>query len=72
MTDGATRFQEVAGGLNQMTISRWERLIRESPLEFLSYELVPIRAVKSLHTRLTREWSTSIVMARLRLKQGRS
>jgi hypothetical protein len=26
-SDGATRFSEVAGGLNQMTIRRFERLI---------------------------------------------
>jgi len=68
-TDGATRFRETAGGLNQMTIRRWERLVRESPLEFSSYELRPIRAAKSLHTHLTRELFTSVIIARLRLKQ---
>jgi SAM-dependent methyltransferase len=71
-TDGATRFHEVVGGLNQMTIKRWEGLIRESPLEFLSYKLVPIRQAKSLHTRLTREWFTSVIVARLRLRKSQA
>lgn len=64
-TDGATRFHEVAGGLNQMTIRRWERIVSESDFEFLSYELVPIRAARRLHCSLTRELLTSIIRARL-------
>lgn len=64
-TDGATRFHEVAGGLNGMTIRRWERLVKESGFRFLSYELIPIRAAKRFHSRLTREWLTSMVRARL-------
>lgn len=63
--DGATRFHEVAGGLNQMTIARWERLIRESDFEFASYELVPIRALRRVHNRFTREFCTSTIRARL-------
>src|SRR5690606_21682554 len=47
-TDGATRFHEVEGGLNQMTIRRFERIVRESPFEFASLELVPIRKVRWL------------------------
>jgi SAM-dependent methyltransferase len=64
-TDGATRFGEVAGGLNRMTIARWERLIAASGFILSKYELVPIRAVRRLHNRLTREWFTAIVRARL-------
>jgi SAM-dependent methyltransferase len=64
-TDGATRFHEVAGGLNGMTIRRWERLVAESGFNFTSNELVPIRPARRLHCRLTREWLTSIVRARL-------
>jgi SAM-dependent methyltransferase len=71
-TDGATKFGEVAGGLNQMTIHRWERLVRESPLDFLSYRLKPIGAVKSVHSRLTRELFTSVILARLRLKSAKT
>jgi len=51
-TDGATRFSEVAGGLNQMTMS---------PLRMSWMECVPIRKLHRLHNYLTREFTTSIV-----------
>ncbi len=64
-TDGATRFSEVAGGLNQMTITRFEKLVAGSPLEFASLELVPIRKLRHFHNGITREFTTAIVRARL-------
>jgi SAM-dependent methyltransferase len=64
-TDGATRFGEVAGGLNRMTIARWEHLVAGSGFSLSRYELVPIRAARLLHNRLTREWLTAVVRARL-------
>jgi SAM-dependent methyltransferase len=64
-SDGAKKFGEVAGGLNQMTIRRWEQLVLKSEFKFLSYEQVPIRAAKRLHCRVTREFLTAIVRARL-------
>lgn len=64
-TDGATRFSEVAGGLNQMTIAKFEALVGTSPLKFASLELVPIRKVRHLHSRWTREFTTAIVRCRL-------
>jgi hypothetical protein len=63
--DGATRFNEVEGGLNQMTISRFERLIAASDFEFQSLEAVPIRKLRRLHNRLTREFFSAIVRCRL-------
>ena len=64
-TDRATRFHEVAGGLNQMTIRRWEHLVEASPFRFQSYELVPIRAAQRFHHPITRELLTSIIRSRL-------
>jgi SAM-dependent methyltransferase len=64
-TDGATKFSEVAGGLNQMTIAKFERLIAESPLKVANLELVPIRQFRPLHNTLTREFTTAIVRCRL-------
>lgn len=64
-TDGATRFCEVAGGLNQMTIARFEELVAGSPFQFASFELVPIRKLRPLHNRLTREFTTAFVRCRL-------
>ena len=64
-TDKATRFSEVAGGLNQMTIAKFEELIAGSPLRFASLELVPIKKLRRFHNRLTREFTTAIVRCRL-------
>jgi SAM-dependent methyltransferase len=64
-SDGATRFSEVAGGLNQMTIARFEKLVKQSPFAVDFLEIVPIRRLRRFHTRLTREFTTSIVRCRL-------
>jgi SAM-dependent methyltransferase len=64
--DGATKFRETAGGLNQMTIGRFERMVRKSPFEIELLEEVPIRRLRPLHSKLSREWTTAIVRARLR------
>jgi SAM-dependent methyltransferase len=64
-TDGATRFSEVAGGLNRMTISRFEKIVADSPLKFASLELVPIRKLRPFHNHLTREFFTAVVRCRL-------
>jgi SAM-dependent methyltransferase len=65
-SDGATRFSEVEGGLNQMTIGRFERLVNDSPFRIESLEAVPIRKTKWLHNRITRELLTAIVRCKLR------
>jgi SAM-dependent methyltransferase len=59
--DGATRFSEVAGGLNQMTIATFEQLVADSPFRLASLELVPIQKLRRLHSGLTREFTTAIV-----------
>ncbi len=64
-TDGATRFSEVAGGLNQMTIRRFKNLIRKSPFKLAALELVPIRKLRPLHNRWTCEFTTALVRCRL-------
>jgi SAM-dependent methyltransferase len=69
-SDGARRFGEVAGGLNQMTIRRFQRLVQESPFEMGSFETVPIRKARVLHNRITREFLTAIVRCRLVARQA--
>ncbi len=64
-TDGATRSSEVAGGLNQMTIAKFEGLVAGSPLKFAKLELVPIRKLRRFHNRFTREFTTAVVRCRL-------
>jgi SAM-dependent methyltransferase len=60
-SDGATRFSEVEGGLNQMTIGRFERLVAESPFRLVYMEAVPIRRLEPIANRVTREFTTAIV-----------
>jgi len=64
-TDGATRFSKVAGGLNQITIAKFEELIANSPLKFARLELVPIKKLRRFHNRFTREFTTAVVRCRL-------
>jgi SAM-dependent methyltransferase len=66
--DGAQRFCEVEGGLNQMTIRRFERLVDCSPFELEQLEAIPIRRLKLFHNRLTREFLTAVVLGRLVLR----
>lgn len=63
--DGATRFSEVAGGLNQITISKFEDLIARSDFSLISLERVPIRKLKPVHNRLTQEFTTALVRGEL-------
>lgn len=70
-SDGATRFSEVEGGLNQMTIRRFERLVAASPFEFEEFEVVPIRNMKALLNPLTREFFTAVVRCRLAPRRGK-
>jgi SAM-dependent methyltransferase len=52
-------------GLNKMTVRRFERLIEHSPLRVESFEAVPIRRLKWLANRVSREFTTSAVRCRL-------
>ena len=61
----ATRFGEIRGGLNQMTIKRFLRTINESEFQFETFEAVPIRKLRPLANRLTREFTTAIVKCKL-------
>ncbi len=64
-TDGARRFSEVDGGLNQMSVTRFLNLVAESPLCFSNLELVPIGGLRFFTNTCTREFITSIVRCRL-------
>jgi SAM-dependent methyltransferase len=64
--DGATRFGEVAGGLNQMTVRRFETMVASSGFMAERLDCVPIRKLHLVHNRLTREWTTAIVRVLLR------
>jgi SAM-dependent methyltransferase len=63
--DGATTFADVAGGLNRMTVRRFEAMVGRSGLRFAQFEAVPIRRLKPVANRLTREFTTAIVRCKL-------
>jgi SAM-dependent methyltransferase len=64
-SDGATRFNEVAGGLNQMTIRRFRDLLASSDFDVREFETVPIRRARRLCHPLLREFLTSVVKCTL-------
>lgn len=53
------------GGLNQTTIAGFEKLVQTSRFRIETLETVPIRRLRPLHSRITREFTTSVVRARL-------
>lgn len=63
--DGARCFSEVDGGLNQMRIAEFERLVEASPLAIDWLETVPIRGLSILRHRHLREFGSSLVRCRL-------
>lgn len=64
-TDGATRFTEVAGGLNKLTIAQFERIVAASPFRLEWLDTVPIKGIAMFKTRLLREFGSSIVRCKL-------
>lgn len=69
-SDGATRFSEVAGGLNMMTIKRFINLIEASPFRIEMLRTVPIKPLAWAHNRLTREFTTSVIECKLVKQQN--
>jgi SAM-dependent methyltransferase len=67
-TDGATRFTEVSGGLNRITIGKFERIVAYSRFRFVFLRPVPIKVVRHLWTTWTREFFTSVVQCKLVLR----
>lgn len=64
--DGAERFEDVAGGLNRMTIGEFLEIVRASSFRENYIKAIPIRRLSAFHNRLTREFTTSTVRCRLK------
>lgn len=64
--DGAHRFGEVEGGLNQMTIKKFIDYVKDSPFEIVSLNCTPIRGFALFQKLLGREYFTSSVKATLK------
>ncbi len=65
-TDQATHFGDVSGGLNQMTISTFKKIVQASAFEIERLELPPIKGRRWLQLLLGLERGTSEVKAILR------
>lgn len=59
------RFQDVSGGLNKMTVRKFEGLVRSSPFRSVKITPVPIRRLRRFHNRLTREFLTATLRCEL-------
>jgi SAM-dependent methyltransferase len=62
-TDGATTIEQ--SGLNRITIRRFENFVANSPFKFAEFDAVPIRRLRPLASRLTREVTTAVVRCKL-------
>ncbi len=60
-----SRIEEVSGGLNRMTVARFEELVRASKFRKASITPVPIRKLRLFYTPLTREFTTAVVKCQL-------
>ena len=67
-TDGATRFCEVEGGLNQMTIRKFENIVDAGPCRLEWIDTVPIRGVRAFKHRSLREFGSSIVRCKMTIR----
>jgi len=63
--DGATRFDEVEGGLNKMTVGLFQKLVQASGFEIEKFESVPIKKLRWFSSPFTREFTTSVVRCML-------
>jgi len=61
----AKNFTDVRGGLNQLTIRRFEKIVSQSDFRIAEFEARPIRKLKPIANRLTREFTTAIVQCKL-------
>lgn len=64
--DGATRFHEVAGGLNKFSIATFEKIFKESHFIVEEFECRPIKGKKWLQKLMGREFFSSMVLTRLK------
>jgi len=71
-SDGATRFSEVEGGLNQLTIYKFEQIVEKSPFTIELLDTEPIRGISILKHKLFREVGSSFVRCKLAISPDAS
>jgi hypothetical protein len=70
--DGASRFSEVEGGLNQMSIARFKDCVKTSAFQFDWFHETPIRKLRYFSNVLTKELVTSTIQCKLVLANQRN
>jgi len=67
-SDGATRYEDVEGGLNRMSLAKFERLVRGSALDVVHLHYQGVRGLRwPVHLPLVRELLVTRVDCALRL-----
>jgi 2-polyprenyl-3-methyl-5-hydroxy-6-metoxy-1,4-benzoquinol methylase len=61
----ATRFEDTDGGLNQMTVRRFKKLVAGSDFAVVRFGAIPIRQLRWLANPMTREFTTACVRCEL-------
>jgi SAM-dependent methyltransferase len=70
-SDGATRFEDVTGGMNRMTLRKFEQLVAASPLQFVTREYIPVKGIKAFTSNpMSREFLCAAVRAELCHRQN--
>lgn len=64
--DGATRFHEVSGGLNKISIAEFEHMFKQSGFLIEDLYCKPIKGQKLMQKIFGREFMTSMVLVRLK------
>lgn len=67
-SDGATRFSEVEGGLNQLTIKKFEQIVEKSPFRIEWLDTRPIKGISLLKYNLFRELASTFIRCKLVIK----
>jgi SAM-dependent methyltransferase len=66
-SDGAKRYEDVEGGLNRMTVARFERLMQRSEMEMLRMNLFSVKNLPGVtHVPVLRELLTAAAACVLR------
>jgi CelD/BcsL family acetyltransferase involved in cellulose biosynthesis/SAM-dependent methyltransferase len=63
--EAISRYEEVSGGLNRMTVAKFEMLVRASKFRGASITPVPIRRLRLFHNPFTREFTTAVIKCQL-------
>ena len=67
-SDDVSKISDVEGGLNKITIKKFEQIVTMSPFKFAEIEIVPIKGISFLKLYIVREFGSSLIRCKLILK----